>query len=97
MFLGTITPGLSNAVTRNGSPTGFPFEGSKWIPHTLKKPPRRVVHRLSLRLAERPYPDLPRRRPGLFGPDYSETSNSLLQCKRMQSCTSADHDVLLAI
>lgn len=31
---------LSKAVTRNGSPTGLPDAGAKWIPHTLKNPPR---------------------------------------------------------
>src|SRR5438034_468516 len=39
---------LSKAVTRNGSPTGLPDAGAKWIPHTLKNPPRftypEVIH-----------------------------------------------------
>src|SRR6266446_4960452 len=40
MLVGTIRLGLSNDVTRKGSPTGFPFNASKRTPHTLKKPPR---------------------------------------------------------
>jgi hypothetical protein len=38
--LGTLASEVSNAVTGNGCPFGFPLAESKWIPHTLNTPPR---------------------------------------------------------